>query len=255
MRHRAFACALAMVVSVVAFSAAPADAQQSLSLNIGYFTPRGENNRVAGDTLVENLFATEPFALDYRISDFNGATAGAEWLIGMGDFFEGGLGVNYYQKTVPSRYLDLEDRLTGNDITQDLKLQTLPISATVRFLPAGRRAPVVPYIGAGVVVIPWRYSETGDFVTPSLDTFNWQYKDSGTAVGPVVFGGIRFPVNDNVALGGEIRYQRADANLNRNVGFQGDRLDLGGITYQFNVVFTFGDRYQGRRPGRPYGHR
>jgi opacity protein-like surface antigen len=245
MRHRAFACALAMVVSVVAFSAAPAEAQQSLSLNIGYFTPRSEASRVAGDTLVENLYASEPFSLDYRISDFNGATAGAEWLFGIGDFFEGGLGVNYYQRTVPSNYYALVND-NGSEIAQDLKLQMLPISATVRFLPAGRHGPIVPYLGAGVVAVPWRYTERGDFVTSSLDVFNWEYRDSGVAVGPVVFGGVRFPVSRNVALGGEVRYQRADATLNRTAGFQGDRIDLGGITYQFNVVFTFGDRWHGR---------
>ncbi len=76
--------------------AAPAAAQQSLSLDIGYFDVRGEGSRVAGDTIVANLDATSPFALGYRVSDFNGVTFGAEWLFPLGALFEGGVGVNYY---------------------------------------------------------------------------------------------------------------------------------------------------------------
>ena len=31
-------------------------------------------------------------------------TFGGEWLFPLGEFFEGGIGVNYYAKTVPSFY-------------------------------------------------------------------------------------------------------------------------------------------------------
>ena len=78
--------------------AAPAAAQQQLSLNIGYFALRGEGSRVAGDTIVENLWADYPFALGYQVSDFNNVTFGAEWLFPLGQFLEGGIGVSYYQK-------------------------------------------------------------------------------------------------------------------------------------------------------------
>ena len=51
--------------------AAPAAAQQTLSLNIGYFTLRGEADRVPGDTIVANLFAdvaVRARATGFRIS-------------------------------------------------------------------------------------------------------------------------------------------------------------------------------------------
>ena len=226
------------VIMAVVMLAIPASAQQSLSLNIGHFSLRGEANRVPGDTLVENIWATEPFGLEYRISDFDNVTVGAEWLFPLGEFLEGSVGANYYSRTVFSYYRDLVNK-NGSEITQDLRLRTVPMTATVRFLPTGRRSGVQPYIGAGVGVIAWRYSETGDFADPSYDIFQWEYKDSGTAVGPVVLGGVRIPVSRSFALGGEVRYQKADASLNRTVGFQGDRLDLGGLTYQANFVFRF----------------
>jgi opacity protein-like surface antigen len=239
MIRRTDAVAVMGVVLGLFLLAAPAAAQQQISLNIGYFAARGAEGRVAGDTIVENLFADYPFALGYQVSDFDNVTFGGEWLFPLGKFLEGGIGVGYYQETVPSFYVDLVDNETGQDLTQDIRLRTVPITATIRWVPLGRRAAVQPYIGAGVGIIPWSYSETGDFVDPAFQTFTWDYKDSGTAVGPVVFGGIRVPVGRTLAIGGEIRWQQADSELDSSVGFQGTRIDLGGFTYSANVVVRF----------------
>jgi opacity protein-like surface antigen len=229
---------LAPVVLALMVTGAPAAAQQSISLNIGYFAVRGESGRVAGDTIVANLYADAPFQLGYWVSDFNNITVGAEWLIPLGNFLEVGTGVNYFSETVPSYYPELTND-NGSDITQSLRLQTVPITGTLRLIMTGRRAAVQPYVGAGVVIVPWEYSEAGDFVDPDFDIFRWEYKDSGTAVGAVFFGGIRVALNRKVALGTEFRYQMVDAPLDQNVGFQGTRLDLSGMTYQGSVIFRF----------------
>jgi opacity protein-like surface antigen len=118
-------------------------------------------------------------------------------------------------------------------------MQQIPITGTLRLIMTGRHAAVQPYVGAGVAVVPWEYSEAGDFVDQNLNVFNWTYKDSGTAVGAVVFGGLRVKVSRTVALGTEFRYQMVDAPLDPNVGFQGTRLDLSGLTYQASVIFRF----------------
>jgi outer membrane protein W len=230
--------ALILAVLAVLAPAAPAVAQQSLSLNIGYFDVRSESGRVAGDTIVENLWAPSPFALGYRVSDFNNVTVGGEWLIPIGQFLEAGVGVGYYSEVVPSYYPELTYP-DGSEITQSLKLRTVPITATARWIMTGKRAKVQPYIGAGVGIIIWRYSESGAFADPNLNVFNWDYTDDGTAVGPVIFGGLRVVASRRVAIGGELRYQYADAPLDANVGFQGTRLDLGGMTYQASVIFRF----------------
>ena len=229
---------LVLAVLALVATAVPAVAQQSLSFNIGYFAVRGEGGRVAGDTIVANLYADSPFALAYRVSDFNNITVGAEWLIPLGNFLEVGTSVNYYSETIPSFYPGLTNK-NGSEITQSLRLQTVPVTGTLRLIMTGRRAAVQPYVGAGVAVVPWEYSEAGDFVDPYLDVFRWEYKDSGTAVGAVVFGGLRVALNRKVALGGEFRYLMVDAPLDQNVGFQGTRLDLSGMTYQGSVIFRF----------------
>ena len=89
--------ALALAIGAGAFAPAAAEAQitrvsssdarQSLVFNIGYFSVRGEDARVDGDVLLTDL---ESLAFD--IKDFNGATFGAEYLFGLGDYLEGGLG-------------------------------------------------------------------------------------------------------------------------------------------------------------------
>lgn len=211
-----------------------ADARQAIGFNIGYFSVKGEDSRGTEDVLFRDLDS-----LLFDIKDFNGATFGAEWLVAVTDYLEVGAGVDYYQRTVPSIYRSLVD-IDGTEIEQDLKLRQVPLSATVRFLPLGRRAAVQPYIGAGVGIINWRYSETGEFVDFNNEIFRDSFTASGTEVGPVILGGIRFPVGDVWLAGGEIRWHSAEGNTGGiDEGFLGDRIDLGGLAARFTIHFRF----------------
>ena len=231
--------ALIAALLAVGLCAAPAAAQQTLSLNVGWFALQGAADRVPGDTIVANLFATSPYELSYRVSDFDNTTFGGDWLFPLGEFFEGGIGVNYYAKTVPSFYAELQDETTGADIRQNISLRAVPVTASIRFIPTGRRFPVQPYIGVGVSVVPWRYSEIGDFVDTANNVYTANYHDRGVTVGPMVMAGIRLPVARVFALGGEVRYLKAGAPLDPTVGFLGDRIDLGGLSYlaTFSIKF------------------
>jgi hypothetical protein len=212
-----------------------ADARHSVGFNLGYFAVRGEADRVEGDVLVEDLSS-----LAFRIGDFSGFTFGGEWLYGIGDFIETGVGLGYYQKTVPSVYDDFVN-VDGSEIAQDLKLRIMPITATVRFLPTGRGSAVQPYIGAGVGFFNWKYSESGEFVDFSDGSiFREQYRADGTAVGPVVVGGLRFPVGDAFLTGIEFRWQKADGDTDRvESGLLGDKIDLGGWSTSWTMHIRF----------------
>jgi hypothetical protein len=158
-------------------------------------------------------------------------------LIALNERVEAGLGLGYSQKTVPTVYADYVNE-DGSEIEQDLKLRMVPFTATVRFLPLGRSAAVQPYIGAGVGVISWRYSETGEFVDfTDFSIFRDQFVASGSNAGPVVLGGVRFPVG-MVDIGGEFRYQNARGELSADEFF-GTRIDLGGFSYTLNVNVRF----------------
>lgn len=207
-------------------------AQQSINFYVGGFSPLGEDARDIDDVLVGNLDY-----LAFYLPDFKGGTVGAEYLIGLNEYLDAGVGVGIYSKTVPSLYADLVNS-NGSEIEQDLKLRIAPITATFRLLPFGRSAPIQPYIGAGIGIFAWRYSEVGDFVDPVDGTvFRDQFVGSGTSTGPVILGGIRFPVGA-FDLGGEVRYQRATGELPSDQFFS-SKIDLGGWTYAATVNVRF----------------
>jgi hypothetical protein len=224
-----------LLLSVVALlgPAEEARAQQTLNFALGYFTPRGEDARVDGDVLNENRTF-----LTFDVDEFNGASIGGEWLMPFGDYVEGGIGISFSRRTVASVYTDYIDD-DGTEIDQDLRLRLVPIAFTVRLTPLGRSSVVQPYIGAGLGIINWRYSEAGEFVDFNQGgiIFIDQFVANGNAAGPVVVGGVRF-VGDALSAGGELRYHAADAELDDSI-FAGPRIDLGGWTYNFTLGVRF----------------
>jgi hypothetical protein len=213
---------------------AMASAQQTINFSVGAFTPRGADARVAGDVL--NVNST--FLL-FEVGDFKSASIGGEWLVPFGEFVEGGIGVAFSRRTVSSVYTDFTDNF-GEEISQELRLRQVPFTFTVRALPLGQSNPFQPYIGAGLVATNWRYAEFGDFVDfgdPGFPVFPGSFVASGTATGPVVLGGVRFG-GQTLTAGGEIRYQKAEGDLNND--FAGNKIDLGGWTYNFTIGVRFG---------------
>ena len=239
---------LAMALTVCATLCAPAaasaqiqqvsssnSARQTVNFTIGYFALKGLDSRVTDDVLLNELQSAQP--LLFEVKDFNSALFSGEYLFGVTPRIEAGVGVGYTQRTVNSVY----ERLThadGTEIEQELKLKQVPVTFSGRFLVLPRGSVVEPYIGAGLIAIRYRYSETGEFVADNNDIFPARYVAEGTAYGPTVFGGLRAPVG-NWLFGGEVRWQKAEATGLLNEGFIGDKFDLGGWT----TNFTFGIRF------------
>jgi hypothetical protein len=233
MRAR-FAWTVASVLTVSLFCADVASAQQTLNFNLGKFFVRGEDARVEGDVLVENL---DTFVFD--IEDFSGLSVGAEWLIPIGEFLEAGAGIQFSSKTVDSIY-DEFVRPDGSEIEQEIKLRVVPISGTLRVLPLGRSNAFQPYVGGGIALYNWRYVETGDFIDFSLSglpVFRESYVASDNDIGAVAVFGARYAA-DRFTVGGELRYQKAEGDLDTD-DFFGPKIDLGG----FHLSATFGVRF------------
>jgi hypothetical protein len=224
--------AVTLVSGLCLFGAQPAVAQQTFNVSFGYFAVRGEDARVDGDVLNANRNF-----LDFEIKDFNGPSIGGEWLFPIGNYLEAGAGVSFTRRTVPTVYSRLVNA-NGSEIEEDLKLRMLPVALTFRALPLGQNRGFQPYLGGGLNLIAWRYSESGQFVdTRTNAIFNNSYVESGTATGPVALGGIRF-AGDALASGFEIRYQAAEADL--PAPFAGTKIDLGGWSYLFTIGARFG---------------
>jgi hypothetical protein len=229
---RQLSVVLALVCSSVALAARPALAQQTFNVSLGYFTVRGQDARVTGDVLNANRNF-----LTFDIKDFNSASIGGEWLIPVGRYIEAGAGLAFTRRTVPTVYTKFVNA-NNSEIDQDLRLRMVPVAFTFRVLPLGQDVGFQPYLGGGLGVINWRYSESGQFVdTRDRSIFNNSYAASGTETGPVAMGGIRF-AGDTLASGFEIRYQAAEADL--PLPFAGTKIDLGGWSYLFTVGMRFG---------------
>jgi hypothetical protein len=226
------AVAAAMVLS----AAPPAAAQQTLNFTLGYFAVRGEDARVDHDVLVDNRNFRE-----FEISDFNTGSIGVEWLVPLGDYLEAGAGASFSRRTVPSVYAEFIDQ-DGTEIDQESRMRLVPVAFTVRVLPLGQTSPVQPYLGGGLAVVAWRYSEFGEFVDFQRRNaiFREQYVASGNATGPVILGGLRF-AGDAMSGGFEVRYHSADAPLgDRFATVDPDlRIDVGGWTYQATIGVRF----------------
>jgi hypothetical protein len=225
------------VCFVAGFIVTPvASAQQSVNLWVGGFVPNGLDVRPGNDVLVQD---TNVFLFDFN--RLTGPTVGGEWLVALGNHFEAGAGLGYYAKSTPAIDRDFVDQ-NGFNVAADFRLRVVPFSATFRALPFGHEAPVQPYIGGGVGIYGWRYSETGDFVLANGAISRGEVNTAtGGAVGPVILGGIRFPIGP-MAPGFEIRWQHAKGDLpapGPGHDFAGSVIDLGG----FNYLFTFNIRF------------
>src|SRR4029077_3373868 len=110
---RPFWLGLALVCSSFASFAQPALAQQTFNVSLGYFTPRGQDARVAGDVLTANRNF-----LEFDVKDFNSASIGGEWLFPIGRYVEAGAGVSFTRKTVPTVYSRVVNA-NGSEIAQD----------------------------------------------------------------------------------------------------------------------------------------
>jgi hypothetical protein len=218
-------------------AATPAAAQQSVNFHFGAFTPAREDSRSRADERSDDVLVNNLNVFAFDIEDFDSVTFGGEWLVALGSRAEAGLGLGIYSDSVDSVYRDLVNE-DFTEIEQEFKLRIVPFTATFRFLPLGRNAAVQPYIGGGVGLFRWRYTESGEFVDFDSTIFRDTYVGEGWAVGPVILGGVRFPLG-SWDIGGEIRYQDAEGELPSDQGFSGSKIDLKG----FNYLVTFNIRF------------
>jgi len=235
-----------VVMFVSGFIAVPsAWAQQSVNFYLGGFVPtpldaRGtQTGSSSDDVLVGNsdFLSTFNRTSGIDISQFNNVTVGGEWLFGIGNYLEGGLGLGFYQRSVLTSYTASVNS-DGSEIAQTLKLRIVPFTATFRVVPFGHNQPIQPYFGAGVGAYRWRYSETGQFIDDQGNVFNGNFVGSGGASGPVFLGGVRIPMG-RYAAGFEIRHQSAEGTLPTDQGFAGPKIDLSGFNYLFTMNFKF----------------
>jgi hypothetical protein len=243
MRRRIAVAALA-VASLLVATPQTARADSLLGVHVGGFFPKGLGSRdVNSDVLRQNVdFLSYECSNDDPLRCFNGFTISGEYLFGFGDWIEAGVSVGYYSKKVTAVYTDYTD-VDGTEIINDTTFKNLPVAVTVRAFPIGRTTPVQPYVGGGVAFQRWGYKEAGEFIdfTPGggLPIFRGEFEDDGTAVGPTVLFGVRAPIGRTFFVGGEARWTGGTADLDPELNFAANKLELGGWSVQagFHVKF------------------
>lgn len=229
---------IGLAVLLTAMTPQTSAAQQSVTLYLGGFVPRGLDSRAEGDALLNNLFRGD-YSLIFDFDSFKSVTFGGDWLVAVTPHLEAGVGLGYYRDTVPSQYA-FQFYEDGFPVFQKLRLRITTLTPSLRLLPFGRESAVQPYVGAGLGIFFWRYSEVGEFVgTDELGDFIFQdrFTDTGTSIGPVAIGGLRFPLGA-WDFGGEMRYQWAEGDLPADQ-FLDPVIDLSGASFlvTFNIRF------------------
>ena len=228
-------CIAALTCAALTLSPHPALAQQTLNLSWGYSMMR--TGRVATDIL---LIEHHDLAFEFR--DFNVPALGVEWLVPIGNRYEAGVGASLSRDTVPTVHVGVFNS-DGSPIPRELRLSQMPLALTARVLPLGQSYSVQPYIGGGVAVISWRFSESGDFAAANRREIfrNEEYSAAGYALGPVMLAGMRTVMGDSLAIGLEGRYHRARGGFGPVFARTVDPdIDFGGWTMMVTAGMRFG---------------
>ncbi len=232
-----------LALMFVAGSSAPARAQSGIAedafqFRFGWFFPSG-----GGEVWNEN---EEVFTLE--ASDFDSFQFGMSYVKGLTGHLELGINFDWYSETVFSSYRDWVDE-RGFPINHDTRLERLPLTADLRWLPAGRYRsrpggnvlrPVF-YLGAGAGVNFWEYREQGDFLDFAFDppeVFYASFRDSGEALTVYVLAGAEWPMSPSFNFAIEGRYSWSDDTLGSDFAGLGD-LELGGTAIFGGLSWRF----------------
>jgi len=229
---------ITFLVLIVAASRAGAG---GFDARIGAFFPRGN----------ETLFLDDRSLYFVEKSDFYGVYGGAEYNQVLMNNVELGIHLDGYSRTTDTSYRDYV-RPDGSEIRQSLHFSQVPLGVTIRFLPTGKSAKIVPYVGGGVDAVFWNYEEYGDFVdfmSPDCGTdlgcpiYADHFKSNGTAFGFHALGGLRVYINRDFAIVAEGRYQWAEDDMGEDFAPNEpgliNRIDLSGATFTVGVHLRF----------------
>jgi opacity protein-like surface antigen len=202
-----------------------------LDLRAGAFFPRADS------TLFDDN--TELYTVDN--DDWVGFTGGVEYNLNLSDNVELGFHVDGYSRTHDTVYRDFV-RPSGREIEQTLKLTSVPVGATLKYVFNPRRGALTPYVGAGADVVFYEYEEFGDFIdfnSPDFDVFSDDFIDSSAAVGFHAVAGLRFPLGDDFSLTAEGRYLWAKTEMSEDFRVLDNEIDLSGASATIGINLRF----------------
>lgn len=212
----------------------------TLKLETGYGFQLGQ-----GDVLG---YVVDTFTVGQR--DFDSPYLGAELAIRVAEQWDVAIGAGLQSASAISEY----EKYVGTDglpIEQVNELRLVPVTASARYYlkPRGRSIgrfawipeKVVPYLGAGIGAMSYRFEQDGEFIDrsePDWPIYVDRLETSGTAFLARALAGVDVAVHRQLVLSGEARY-----NYSRDPA-RGDYWDLGDMTLDgLQLVAGIGIRF------------
>lgn len=198
--------------------------------SLGVFSPDGESRyweeKSRDFTTTVSDYDDFTFALDYLY--FVSPRLGALFSIGgwEGESTQG--------------YRDFVDNL-GNEIEHVTTVDAVWLDFGLVFHLLGRRAPVMPYVGAGGSFIGWELAEEGEFIDFGFnppEVITDLFVADGETFGFFVLVGLEIPLGSSAALFAEARWRDADVELRQDFAGFGT-LDLSGRSLTAGLSFSF----------------
>jgi hypothetical protein len=151
----------------------------------------------------------------------------------------------FTRTSAPSEFRNYDE--DGLPITQRTALSTVPLTAALRwnFASRGRSvgrfvwipARVVPYVGAGVGTIWYRFEQAGSFVDfQDLSIFSDRLTSEDWAPLFVVMAGADYSLGRRVFLNADVRYFGANAELVGDFFGYDDGIDLSGVQFSLGLA-------------------
>lgn len=259
---------LALGLALLVPSLAIAD---SFSLKVGYFLPTAVSRSYI-DRNPDSLWAIEFDQMNFRLQDFRGWMIGAGYeyfltknfslVMAVDTFSERDFG--YYRGYDQTEFeegwfafpIEQEpaDILDWYYIEHSFRVNSTPLTLSVKVAPLGRKTRLIPYFGGGIGAYFWSAGIYGEMVDFSDE---WVYTDpvlgdipvypviaangaeKGTAFGYHAFAGIQFPIGYRATLDLEARYHVAKGRFDDGflVGF--DDFNLGGLVLTAGFTYWF----------------
>jgi hypothetical protein len=260
-KHLALSVIVLLTAASLAFS-------NTLTFKINYFMPRLEHNKLEYD-----FMKIEFSQMSYAKSNFQDTSFGIYYEYFLDGRFSLVFGVDTFSKSKAGYYNDyigIEDSdglwAFPNDYQGDftpghtLDISITPLQLSFKIAPFGRRANIIPYVGAGVGLYLWNLRMRGDLIDFSDP---WIYEDpdygdvdiypiSGVdaregenfpkaTIGYQLFGGIMFPIGNRLTIEAEFKFSHASGKLKDFfTGFEPNNLfDLGGSQVSIGLNYWF----------------
>ncbi len=252
------AVGLLLLVPSLAFS-------DSVTLRLGYYFPKAISNSYLS-AHPDSLWTIEFDQMSFLPKNYRGGTVGISYDYFLSKNISLALSADAYNKSNVGFYRDwVVNTLTegdfafpfeffeGGDIVHSFRVSITPIDISVKLLPLGRRAKIIPYVGGGASMVFFGARMFGDMVNFSdpfiytdpvlgdVDVFPVEpvfSSEHGTAFGWHAFGGIQFPIGYRATIEAEARYHSAKGSLGGL--FQGfDDFELGGLALTAGISYWF----------------